>query len=134
MSDARAAVEAGALKDKLEEDPSLKFIWLAADWNLADGFAKKKAESLRGLRSFLNKRFWRLEFDPGFVVSAKKAKAAQRAAVAMENSKPLLPVNLAIRSSRLEKIFGLMQEKSKSSLNSILSRRTKPDRVVCRYM
>ena len=60
MSDARAAVEAGALKDKLEEDPALKFIWLAADWNLADGFTKKKAESLRGLRSFLNKRFWRL--------------------------------------------------------------------------
>ena len=61
------------LRQSLEDDPQLTFIWLASDWNLADALTKIKPECRQAMEQYLRTGRWRLKFDPSFIVSAKKS-------------------------------------------------------------
>ncbi len=52
LKSSRAAIEAYAIKQTLE-CPNFKIAWLASDYNLADGFPKKKRECRLGLEEYL---------------------------------------------------------------------------------
>ena len=76
LSNTRAALQAHQLKESLPLCGT-KLIWLASDWNLADGLTKKKKECRESLEYFLRKRVWMLRFDPEFIRSAKKERQAK---------------------------------------------------------
>ena len=76
LSNTRAALQAHQLKEALPRCGT-KLIWLASDWNLADGLTKKKKECRESLEYFLRKRVWMLRFDPEFIRSAKKERQSK---------------------------------------------------------
>ena len=71
MKDERSATEALQLRQRIE-DPSLKFVWLSPDWNLADGMTKLKPDCRRPMEDFLKTGYWRLKYDPDFILAGKK--------------------------------------------------------------
>ena len=75
LSNIRAALQAEYLKQQLPECGT-DLIWLASDWNLSDGLTKKKKDSRESLEYFMKHRRWMLKFDPAFIVSSRKQKAA----------------------------------------------------------
>jgi hypothetical protein len=84
LQSTRTAVQAYQIKQNFKQNNStLK--WVAADWNLADGFTKENADSRQNLEAFLRTQTWKVEFDPSFIVSARKSKLLGRGAAKIMN-------------------------------------------------
>jgi hypothetical protein len=80
LQSTRTAVQAYQIKQNFQTN-NAKLKWVAADWNLADGFTKEASESRQNLEAFLKTQTWRIEFNKDFVVSARKAKKMGRDAI-----------------------------------------------------
>jgi len=84
LQSTRTAVQAYQIKQNfLSNNASLR--WVAADWNLADGFTKEAAESRANLESFLKLQTWRIQFSADFIVSARRAKRLGKSAIEVMN-------------------------------------------------
>jgi hypothetical protein len=84
LQSTRTAVQAYQIKQNFKQNNStLK--WVAADWSLADGFTKENADSRQNLEAFLRTQTWKVEFDPSFIVSARKSKLLGRGAAKIMN-------------------------------------------------
>jgi hypothetical protein len=82
LQSTRTAVQAYQIKQNfMTNNASLR--WVAADWNLADGFTKDSSESRQSLEAYLKTQIWRIEYHPEFIVSARKAKRLGRDAITM---------------------------------------------------
>ena len=78
LSNMRAALQAFQLRDNLKR-VGCELRWLASDYDLADGFTKKRAESRDGLVKYLRTRHWSIAFDPNFIAAKKNRKAGKTA-------------------------------------------------------
>ena len=78
LSNMRAALQAFQLRDNLKR-VGCELRWLASDYDLADGFTKKRAESRDGLVKYLRTRLWSIAFDPNFIAAKKNRKAGKTA-------------------------------------------------------
>jgi hypothetical protein len=73
LSNVRSALQAYQLREQLSESMA-KLIWISGDWNLGDAMTKKHRSSREGLLQFIKAQIWKLKYDPGFVLSEKKAR------------------------------------------------------------
>ena len=80
LSNIRSSLQAYQLREHLEQGGAL-MIWLGGDWNLSDALTKKPAVARQGLLQFLKNFVWRLQYDPAFITSERKAKQAGRGAL-----------------------------------------------------
>ena len=87
LQSTRTAVQAYQIKQNFTTN-NAKLKWVAADWNLADGFTKEASESRQNLEAFLKTQTWRIEFNKDFVVSARKAKKMGRDAISTMKDQP----------------------------------------------
>ena len=78
LSNMRAALQAFQLRDNLKR-VGCELRWLASDYDLADGFTKKRAESREGLVKYLRTRLWSIAFDPNFIAAKKNRKTGKTA-------------------------------------------------------
>ena len=79
LSNMRAALQEFQLCDNLKR-VNCELRWVASDYDLADGFTKKRAEGRLGLLKFLRTWVWSIAFDPNFT-AAKKNKRLGKTAV-----------------------------------------------------
>jgi hypothetical protein len=90
LQSTRTAVQAYQIKQNFQtNNASLR--WVAADWNLADGFTKEAAESRANLESFLKLQTWRIQFSADFIVSARRAKRLGKSAIEVMNDESAEP-------------------------------------------
>ena len=75
----RVALQAFQLRDNLKR-MNCDLRWVASDYDLADAFTKKRADSRVGLMKFLLNQLWSIAYDPNFV-AAKKNKSAGNTAI-----------------------------------------------------
>eukprot|EP00434_Breviolum_minutum_P014147 symbB.v1.2.012474.t1/scaffold861.1/size176854/4 len=78
LSNMRAALQAFQLRDNLKR-VGCELRWLASDYDLADGFTKKRAESREGLVKYLRTRLWSIAFDPNFIAAKKNRRTGKTA-------------------------------------------------------
>eukprot|EP00435_Cladocopium_sp_Y103_P063157 s1238_g24.t1 len=71
----RAALQAFQLRDNLKR-VNCDLRWVASDYDLADAFTKKRADSRVGLLKFLQSRHWSIAFDPNFVAAKRNERTA----------------------------------------------------------
>ena len=83
LSNLRAALQAYQLRDNLGR-VGCELRWLASDYDLADAFTKRKAESRLGLQRFLETWEWSIAFDPTFTAAKKNKKLGRTAIQKME--------------------------------------------------
>ena len=102
MKDERSAIEALQLKQRLE-DPNLKIVWLSSDWNLADCMTKIKPECRRPMEYFLKTGYWRLKYDPDFIVACKKKTVKAVNELKKIKEAMLLECNFAQKIGKLKK-------------------------------
>ena len=75
LSNMRAALQAFQLRDNLKR-VNCDLRWVASDYDLADAFTKKRADSRVGLMKFLLNRLWSIAYDPHFVAAKKNKRTA----------------------------------------------------------
>ena len=75
MSSARAAVQAYAIKEALNDEKE-HLIWVSGDWNLADALTKSADDCRVSARQFLRSGKWRIKFDENFLAGKKQPKSA----------------------------------------------------------
>jgi hypothetical protein len=80
LSNVRSALQAYQLREQLSESLA-KLIWISGDWNLGDALTKKHRSSREGLLQFIKAQIWKLKYDPGFILSEKKARKTGHQAV-----------------------------------------------------
>ena len=78
LSNMRAALQASQLRDNLKR-VGCELRRLASNYDLADGFTKKRAESRDGLVKYLRTRLWSIAFDPNFIAAKKNRKTGKTA-------------------------------------------------------
>ena len=78
LSNMRAALQAFQLRDNLKR-VNCDLRWVASDYDLADAFTKRRAESRDGLLKFLQSRHWSIAFDPNFVAAKRNKRTGQTA-------------------------------------------------------
>ena len=71
MRDERPATEVQQLKQRCE-DPNLKIVGLSSECDLADGSTMDEPQIRRPRRHFLTVGYWRLKYDPNFIVADEK--------------------------------------------------------------
>ena len=78
LSNMRAALQAFQLRDNLKR-VNCDLRWVASDYDLADAFTKKRADSRVGLMKFLLNRLWSIAYDPHFVAAKKNKRTGNTA-------------------------------------------------------
>ena len=85
LSNMRSALQAFQLRDNLKR-VGCELRWLASDYDLADGFTKKRADSRVGLLKFLRTWLWSIAYDPNFVAAKKNRKVGKTAVQAIDDA------------------------------------------------
>ena len=78
LSNMRAALQAFQLRDNLKR-VNCDLRWVASDYDLADAFTKKRADSRVGLLKYLKTRHWAVAYDPNFVAAKRNKKSGKTA-------------------------------------------------------
>ena len=77
MGDERPATEAQLLHQRVE-DPNLKSVGFSLDCNLAECSTTVEPQGRRPRRHFLTIGYWRLKYDPNFIVADEKKQVSER--------------------------------------------------------
>ena len=85
LSNMRSALQAFQLRDNLLR-VGCELRWLASDYDLADAFTKKRADSRVGLLKFLRAWVWSIAYDPNFVAAKNNKKVGKTAIQAVDDA------------------------------------------------
>ena len=111
LSNMRAALQAFQLRDNLKR-VNCELRWVASDYDLADGFTKKRAESRLGLLKFLRTWVWSIAFDPNFTAAKKNKRLGKTAVQKVDdaigsNSVPLTAAGAMDHMLQLQEVLAI---------------------------
>ena len=111
LSNMRAALQAFQLRDNLKR-VNCELRWVASDYDLADGFTKKGAESRLGLLKFLRTWVWSIAFDPNFTAAKKNKRLGKTAVQKVDdaigsNSVPLTAAGAMDHMLQLQEVLAI---------------------------
>ena len=86
--------------------------WVASDYDLADGFTQKRAESRLGLLKFLRTWVWSIAFDPNFTAAKKNKRLGKTAVQKVDdaigsNSVPLTAAGAMDHMLQLQEVLAI---------------------------